>query len=97
LDLVASIQLSVQRGVGALPQATIGTVSPGDPMASKAKTMWGTTPQATAVAPAWAPAATMAAPGTGTSLQRGATMNHATPLRTQQPAAPATAPSSLEH
>lgn len=98
LDLVASIQLSVQRGVGALPkQATIGTVAPGDPMATQAQTpAWGTAPQAAKAAPVWTPVAPAAAPGAiGTSLQRG-TLNVVTPLKTLQPAAPA-APSSLQH
>jgi hypothetical protein len=101
LNLVASISVSVQAGVGALPQqGRIGTVSPVDPAMSQAKTTaWGTTPQATSAVPSWAPASTVGAPSgiaTGSSLQRS-TVNRATTLKMQQPAAPATAPSSLQN
>lgn len=102
LNLVASLGVSVQTGVGALPQqGRIGTVSPVDPAMSQAKkTAWGATPQATSGVPAWAPATTVGASGvaTGSSLQRSTTLNHATLLQTQQAAAPATAPpSSLQN
>jgi hypothetical protein len=101
LNLVASISVSVQTGAGALPQqGRIGQVSPGDPAVGQAKTAWGTTPQATSAVPAWAPATTVGAPSgvaTGSSLQRSTTLNRATTLKMQQPAAPATAPSSLQN
>jgi hypothetical protein len=104
LDLAATTGFSVQTGAGAMPrQATLGTVSPVDPAANQAKTAWGTAPQATATVPAWGNTnAATAAPGvaTGTSLQRGATLNRATTLQTQQQqqqAAPKiAAPASLQ-
>ena len=102
LNLVASLGVSVQTGAGALPrQGRIGPVSPGDPATGQAKTTaWGTATQATSAVPAWAPATTVGAPSgvaTGSSLQRSTTLNHATTLKMQQPAAPATAPSSLQN
>lgn len=101
LPLVASTNISVQPGAGALPQqGRIGAVSPVDPAMSQSKTTaWGTTPQATSAVPAWGAAATAGAAGgvaTGSSLQRS-TVNRSTALKMQQPAAPATAPSSLQN
>jgi hypothetical protein len=101
LNLTASLGVSVHNAVGLVPrQGTVGGVSPVDPAANQAKTTWGASPQAAATAvPTWGAAPTAAAPATlGTSLQRGATLNRSTSLKTQQQTAPTqvAAPQTLQ-